>query len=94
MNMYTALSADSWMLALDTVALTRSCRIISAVEVRQFSAVICSHRTKQLWRKNEPVCNSHRKPMIRILKRRDSVCHDDDVCVSFSKCFPGVLLLI
>ena len=35
------------------------------------------------------VCNSHRKPTLRLLKRHDSTRHDDDVSV-FSRCFPGV----
>lgn len=67
--MYTALSADTWMLALDTVALTKSRHIIPTVAVRQFSAVravICSHRTKQLRHKAAPVCQSHSKPALQI----------------------------
>ena len=39
--------------------------------------------------KDKPLCNSHRKPALHLLKRGDRTHHDDDVCV-FSRCFPGV----
>ena len=37
--------------------------------------------------KDEPLCNSHRKPAPQILKSHDGTCHDDDICVFF-KVFP------
>ena len=43
--------------------------------------------------KNEPLCNSHRKLALRLLKKRDGTRQDDDVGV-FSRCFPGVPLSI
>ena len=39
------------------------------------------------------VCNSHRKPVLRLLKRRDGTRHVDDVDVS-PGVPPGVPLLI
>ena len=55
-------------------------------------AVVClfstdgdSHRVKHL---RLHVCNSHRKPVLRLLKRRDGTRHVDDVSVS-----PGVPLV-
>lgn len=50
-----------------------------------------SHRTKQLWRKYEPLCNSHSKPALRILKGHDGICW---WVWFFSSRFPGVHLLI
>ena len=52
-----------------------------------------SHGAKHLRLKDEPLCNSHRKPALRLLKRPDGTCYDDDVSV-FSRCFPGVPLSI
>ena len=66
-------------------------RIISGVVVRQFSDD--SHRAKHLRLKDEPLCNSHREPALRLLKRRDGTRHEDDVGV-FSRCFPSVPLSI
>ena len=43
--------------------------------------------SKHFCLKDELLCKSHRKPALRLLKRRDSTCHDGDVCV-FSRCFP------
>ena len=60
--------------------------------VCQFSTIVCSHRAKQLQRKDKLLYKSHRKPALWLLKRRDGVHHDDDGV--FSRCFPGVLLLI
>ena len=57
-------------------------RIISRAVVRQFSADGDSHKAKHL---RLHVCNSHRKPALRLLKRRDGTHHVDDVGVS-----PGV----
>ena len=65
--------------------------IISGALVRQFSTNGDWHRAKHL--KDEPLCNSHRKPVLQLLKRCDGTRHDDDVGV-FSRCFPGVLLSI
>lgn len=85
--MYTALSADTWMLALDTVALTKSRHIIPTVAVCQFSAVravICSHRTKQLRHKAAPVCQSHSKPALQI---KGVMVH----VMMMTGCSPGVV---
>ena len=40
--------------------------------------------------RDKPLCNSHRKPVLRLLRRRDSLRHDDDVCVFkvFPRCPP------
>ena len=48
--------------------------------VLQFSAVGRSHRAKHRWSKDKPLCNSHRKLALWLLKRRDGKRHDDDVC--------------
>ena len=64
-----------WTLALFTQRL----RIISGEVVRQFSTDGDSHRAKYL---HLHVCNSHRKPALRLLKRRDGIRHVDDVGVS------------
>ena len=72
---------------------TRQCCIISAVVVRQFSTDGCSHRAKHLHLNDKPLCNLHRKPVLRPLKRRDNIHHDDDVSV-FSRCFPSAPLSI
>ena len=53
--------------------------IISGAVVRQFSADSDSHRAKHL---RLHVCNSHRKPALRLIKRRDGARHVDDVVVS------------
>ena len=60
-----------------TLALfTQRCHIIATVAVRQFSAVVCSHRVQHLHLKEELLCNSHRK------KRGVAVHgHDNVVCV-------------
>ena len=58
---------------------TQHLRIISGAAVRQFSADGDSHRAKHLCLH---VCNSHRKPALRLLKRRDGTRHFDDVVVS------------
>ena len=64
---------------------TQRRRIISAALVLEFSAIGHSHRAKHPRLEDEPPCNSHRKPALQLLKRRDCTRHDDD---------PGVLLLI
>ena len=46
--------------------------------------------TKHRWSKDKPLCNSHRKPALRLLKRRDSTHHDDDHVWVF-KVFPRSL---
>ena len=63
--------------------------INTAVVVRQFSAVVRSHRAKHCC-KDQLLCNSNRKPVLRLLKRRDGTRHDDDVCVfkGFPRCLP------
>ena len=48
-----------------------------------------SHRVKHLRLKGEPLCNSHRKPALCLLKRCDGTRHDDEVSV-FLKCFSSV----
>ena len=56
--------------------------------LRQFanSPLIVIHTHLRL--QEEPLCNSHRKPALWLLKRRDGTCHDD-VGV-FTRCFPSV----
>ena len=61
--------------------------INTAAVIRQFSAIVRSHRAKHRC-EDEPLHNSHRKPALRLLKRRDGTRHDVDVCV-FSRGFPG-----
>ena len=58
--------------------------------VRQFSTDNDSHRAKHRWRKDKPLCDSHRKPALQLLKRRDGTLHDADVCVykMFPRCPP------
>ena len=51
----------------------------SPAVVYQFSADGESHRAKHLCLH---VCNSHRKPALQFLKRRDGTRHVDDVSVS------------
>ena len=63
----------------------RSCTIAAAA-VRQFSTVGCSHGAKHHRLKDEPLCNSGRKPMLWLLERLDGTHDDDDVCVF--KVFP------
>ena len=60
---------------------------ITVAAVCQFSALGCSHKAEQRWRKEEPLCNSHIKPALWLLKQRDGTHHDDDVYV-FIKGFP------
>ena len=74
----------------DTIApfTQRSC-IIAAGVVRQFSTFGYSHSAKHLHLKDEPLFNSHRKPALQLLKRRDGTRQDEDIGV-FSRCFPGV----
>ena len=55
----------------------------------QFYADGYLHRAKHLHLKDEPLCNSHRKLVLRLLKRHGSTRHYDDTGV-FSRCFPGV----
>ena len=55
---------------------------------RSFANSSSSHEAKHCC-KEEPLRNSHRKPALWLLKRRDGTRHDDDVCV-FSRGFPGV----
>ena len=51
---------------------------ISGAVVRQFSADGDSHRAKH---RRLSASNSHRKPALLLLKRRDGTCHVDDVGV-------------
>ena len=74
--------------ALTIAPFTQSCRIIAAAVVCQFSAVGRSHRAKHLRLNDKLLCNT-RKPALQLLKRRDSIRHDDDVCV-FSRCLLSV----
>ena len=60
------------------------CRMITAAVVRQFSATGHSHRAKQHWLEDEPLCNSHRKPAQRLLKSGDSVFKVYPWCSPFS----------
>ena len=46
--------------------------IIAEMAVRQFSTVGCSHRAKHLRLKDKLLCNSHRKLVLRLLKRCDA----------------------
>ena len=66
---------------------TQRSHTIAAAVVRQFSAYGHSHGAKQRRRKGEPLCNSHRKPALQILKRRNSIRHEDGVH-AFSGFFP------
>ena len=70
--------------------LTQRLRIISGAVVRQFSADGDLHRAKHI---HLHMCNSHRKPALRLLKRRDGTHHVDNVSV-FPGVPPGVPLLI
>ena len=65
---------------------SKQCHIVSAALVRQFSTNGDSHRAKHLRLKDEPLCKSHRKPALRLLKRRDGTRD----FVVFSRCFPCV----
>ena len=68
---------------------TQGSRIIAVAADRQFSAPHCSHRAKYLRLKDDPLCNSHSKLALRLLKWRDGTHHDDDICVFFMV-FPQV----
>ena len=54
-----------------------------------FSAIVCSHSAKQIYCKDESVCNSHSKPVLWHLRRSGSIRRHDDVFFDIS-----VLLLI
>ena len=76
---------------LEVVAPFTQRRCINATAaVHQFSAIGHSQRAKHLRLKDEPLCNSQRKPVLWLLKSRDGTLHDDDICV-FQSCFPRVL---
>ena len=107
-NMFFFLAKSSWIIkqakkvpslrsdepVLKSLApFTQRRHIITPVVVRQFPADGYSHRAKHLQLQDEPLCNSHRKPALQLLKRCDLTRHDNDVGV-FSRCFPGVLLSI
>ena len=53
--------------------------------VRQFSTDGDSYRAKHIRLKVKPLRNSHRKPELRLLNRRDGRRHDVDVG-EFSRC--------
>ena len=62
--------------------------LLGAVVVRPFPTNGDSHRTKHLHLKDEPLRKSHRKPALRLPKRRGGTCH-----VMTSVCFQGVSLV-
>ena len=53
------------------VLFTQRRHIIATVAVRQFSVAVCSHRAKQLWRKDKPLCYLHSKAALWLLMRHD-----------------------
>lgn len=75
-------------ISLSLALFTKRRRVIAAAAVHQFSAVGCLHRVKHLRFKGEPLCNSHRKTALQLLKRRDSSRHGDDVFKVFFRCPP------
>ena len=67
---------------------TETHSIMSAVEVRQFSTIVCSLRTQQLQHEATLVCNLHSKPVLRIQMRRDGSHHDVPVSSCSSNMYP------
>ena len=63
---------------------TQRLRIISAAEVHNLSAFVCSHRTKQLQHKAAPMCQFIQQNGLQIQKRCDSTHHDVDASFFFN----------
>ena len=79
-----------WWWRETLASFTQRSHIISPQRWFANSLLLVVQTAEQRQHKDEPLCNSHRKPALRLLKKCDDTHHEDDACVFFFKAFPPV----